>query len=47
MDLSPTSHAILRLAQRGIATDDIGLILPVGTEISDGYLVREKDWAGL
>jgi len=39
-----TQHAITRAAQRGIAHSDIELIALMGTEVEDGYLVREKDY---
>jgi hypothetical protein len=43
--LALTSHAITRMAQRGIHPDDLDLILAVGTEVGDGILVRKKDVA--
>jgi hypothetical protein len=42
-DLARTQHAITRLAQRGIKLDDIPFIMAFGTEVTDGFLVREKD----
>ena len=42
-DLNLTDHAIVRMAQRGIASRDIDLIMEVGTEVEGGYLVRKKD----
>ena len=42
-DLSLTRHAIVRAAQRGIAGDDLDLIMLIGTEVEDGYFVRNKD----
>ena len=38
-----TRHALTRMAQRAIGEDDPELILRVGTEVEDGYLVRAKD----
>jgi hypothetical protein len=38
-----TRHAVTRMAQRAIGGDDLELIVWVGTEIKDGYLMREKD----
>ncbi|MBX7497229.1 DUF4258 domain-containing protein [Qipengyuania sp. 6B39] len=43
--LALTSHAITRMAQRGIHPDDLDLILAIGTEVGDGILVRKKDVA--
>jgi hypothetical protein len=40
----PTKHAIARMAQRGIKLNDADLIVLVGTEVSDGYLVLRKDY---
>lgn len=37
-----TSHAVVRMAQRGIKDSD--LLELIGTEISDGYLIAEKDY---
>jgi hypothetical protein len=42
--LTVSAHAALRLAQRGIPLKDAELILLIGTEIDDGYLVRAKDY---
>ena len=39
-----TAHAVMRMAQRGLTNDDIELIRWIGTEVEDGYLVREKDF---
>jgi|HubBroStandDraft_4_1064222.scaffolds.fasta_scaffold995213_2 hypothetical protein len=41
--LSFSQHATVRCAQRGIPLDDAELIMLIGSEISDGYLVRAKD----
>lgn len=42
-----TAHAVKRVAQRGLAADDIELIRWIGTEVEGGYLVREKDFQAL
>lgn len=39
-----TNHAAVRMAQRGILPKDAELIALIGTEVDDGYLVREKDY---
>jgi hypothetical protein len=38
-----TDHASVRMAQRSIALPDAELITLIGTEVSDGYLVRAQD----
>lgn len=38
-----TRHAAIRMAQRGVPVGDAELIPLIGTEVSDGYLVRTKD----
>lgn len=38
-----THHAAVRMAQRGILPKDAELISLVGTEVEDGYFVRDKD----
>lgn len=38
-----TQHAIQRFAQRGMAPSDVELILEIGSEVDDGYLVCTKD----
>src|SRR5262249_10564061 len=45
--LHRTSHAAIRMAQRGFADDDLELIRWIGTEVEGGYLVREKDFQAL
>jgi hypothetical protein len=36
------------MAQRGVDSNDIELIVEIGTEVDDGcYFVREKDWQEL
>jgi hypothetical protein len=42
-----TAHAATRMAQRGIAGDDLELIAWIGTQVEGGYLVREKDFQAL
>jgi hypothetical protein len=42
--LTITTHAAVRMSQRGIMPKDAELIVLIGTEINDGYLVREKDY---
>jgi hypothetical protein len=39
-----TVHAALRIAQRAIRHHDLEFIQCIGTEVEDGYLVREKDF---
>jgi hypothetical protein len=39
-----TRHAAIRMAQRGIHPDELELIAIIGTEVQDGYLVRDKDY---
>jgi hypothetical protein len=41
--LDTTKHVIIRMAQRNISADDLGLAMQIGTEVDDGFLVREKD----
>jgi hypothetical protein len=41
--LTITTHAVMRMAQRSIRLHDADLIALVGTQVDDGYLVREKD----
>src|SRR5690348_13706053 len=42
--LKITEHAAIRMSQRGIMAKDAELIVLIGTEIDDGYLVRENDY---
>lgn len=42
-----TAHAATRMAQRGIAADDLEFIAWIGTEVEGGYLVRKKDFQAL
>ena len=43
-DLVLTNHASVRMAQRGVSIPDAELIMLIGTEVSDGYLVRTQDF---
>ena len=38
--LKLTDHASVRMAQRNVSLPDAELITLIGTEVSDGYLVR-------
>jgi hypothetical protein len=42
--LAVTKHAATRMSQRGIVPNDAELIVLIGTQIDDGYLVRERDY---
>lgn len=42
-DLSLTTHAVTRMAQRAILPSDLEIILAFGSEVEDGILVRKKD----
>ncbi len=42
-DVLLTRHAVTRLAQRAIRYDDLDLIMMIGTEVEDGYIVLERD----
>lgn len=42
-----TSHATMRMAQRGSGSKDAELIALVGTEVEGGYLVLDKDYKEL
>jgi hypothetical protein len=41
--LKLTGHAVVRMAQRGIKTNDAELIVLIGTEVEGGYFVRDQD----
>jgi hypothetical protein len=41
--VSLTRHACERLAQRGLHLSDVDLIMEIGSEVDDGFMVREKD----
>lgn len=42
--LTLTNHAAVRMAQRGILIKDSELIMLIGTEVDDGYLVLARDF---
>jgi hypothetical protein len=42
--LTITKHAEVRMSQRGLVPRDAELIALIGTEVDDGYLVRERDY---
>ena len=42
-----TEHVMMRMSQRGIASEHLDLIRLIGTEVEGGYLVREKDYRRL
>ena len=46
-DLSFTHHAVVRLSQRGLSAGDVDLIVLLGSETPDGYLVQDHDCAAL
>ncbi len=41
MSLRATSHAVQRMSQRGFKLSDLELISLIGTEVDDGFLLRE------
>jgi len=41
--LRMSDHAIQRFAQRGFRLEDAELIMEIGSEVDDGYLIRSKD----
>ena len=41
--LQITRHARMRCAQRGLSVEELDLIMLIGSEVDDGYLVRDKD----
>jgi len=41
--LQITRHGRMRCAQRGLSADELDLIMLIGSEVDDGYLVRDKD----
>jgi hypothetical protein len=43
-DFVLSDHATVRMAQRSISLPDAELITLIGTEVSDGYLVRAHDY---
>ena len=46
-ELSFSNHAVVRMSQRNILPNDLDLILAIGSEVEDGYLVRTKDVQGI
>ena len=40
---TPTDHATIRMAQRGMSLGDAELAALIGTEVDDGYLVLAKN----
>ena len=42
-NLALTNHAVLRLSQRGFVPSDLDLIMAIGSEVEDGFLVLKKD----
>jgi hypothetical protein len=44
---TPTDHATIRMAQRGMSLGDAELAALIGTEVDDGYLVLAKNCAKL
>ena len=43
-NLSISRHAIARSAQRGIAINDLNILMLIGCEVENGYFVRDKDY---
>lgn len=41
--VTPTEHALTRLAQRGMSIADVDFIIEVGSETKDGYLITKRD----
>lgn len=41
-----SNHACQRMAQRGLQITDIDLILQLGSEVDDGFMVLKKDLDG-
>ena len=39
-----TDHGSARMNQRGIREKDLDLLLLIGTEIDDGFVVRQRDY---
>lgn len=42
MNLDLTSHGRARMAQRAILPEDVELVVALGVEVADGYLMTEK-----
>jgi hypothetical protein len=45
--LHVTNHGQMRMRQRGLSADDLGLLLQVGVDVPDGYFVTRKGCAKL
>ncbi|GIW57045.1 MAG: hypothetical protein KatS3mg082_3449 [Nitrospiraceae bacterium] len=43
MHLETTKHAVERFAQRGFMLDDAEIIMQLGTEVEDGFLVCDRE----
>jgi hypothetical protein len=43
MTVGITKHAIERFAQRGFELDDAEIIMHVGTQVEDGFLVCDRE----
>jgi hypothetical protein len=43
MNLEATNHAVERFSQRGFAVDDTEIIIQLGTEVKDGFLVCDRE----
>lgn len=39
-----TNHAQTRFAQRGLSAQDVSLLLDIGSETRDGFMVLERDF---
>ena len=42
--LTPTAHASVRMAQRGISPKEAELIVLIGTQLDDGYYVTNANY---
>ena len=42
-NLAVSKHALTRAAQRSITLDDLDLVMLVGSEVDDGYFIRDRD----
>ena len=47
MNTSLTKHAAVRMAQRAISGDMLDLVVLIGTEVDDGYVVLDRDCEAL
>lgn len=43
MSLAVSKHAVERFAQRGFMLDDAEIIMQLGTEVEDGFLVCDRE----